>query len=278
MASPLTRSEPRLASELPRTLLAVALAVLATIRAHAEPDLDAGWTAITSLDFPSAAARFDRERAGEPAPGEATYGYALALLNLQPRSDARWREAAGLLERVAASGSDDHLRAGALYWLARGAEWHGTRPDTALAERYLVTLLDRYPDDLFAELGISKLLMLRVGRATTEVARLQEILNLEGRVKTLRSSAARRSFHLAAGALCLYGRLSESEALRHLQAARTEGIAAREVLGDTLAQIAYFAHRLGHRELAESTMQEFAEGFPRDPRNSYLRHLRESSR
>lgn len=254
------------------------MTVLAAVRAHAEPDLDTGWTAIATLDFRSAAARFEQERAGESAPGEATYGYALALINLQPRSEARWREAAGLLERVAASGSDDHLRAGALYWLARGAEWHSTRPDTALAERYFVMLLDRYPDDLFAELGLGKLLMLRVGRATTQAARLHEIASLEGRVKSLRSSAARRSFHLAAGALCLYERLSESEALRHLQAARTEGIAAREVLGDTLAQIAYFAHRLGHRELAESTMKEFAEGFPRDPRNSYLGHLRESLR
>jgi len=258
--------------------MAVLMAVAAVARIAAAPDLVAGWTAITTLDFRAAAARFDEARAAETAPGEATYGYALALLNLQPRSEARWREAAGLLERVASSGSDHHLRAGALYWLARGAEWHGASPNLVLAEQHFSTLIDRFPEDLFAELALAKLLMIRVGRAPSREGRLEEIRRLEDRVRSLRSAAARRSFHLAAGALCLYQGLSEAEALRHLQAARVEGIAAREVLSDTLAQIAYFAHRLGQTALAQSTMTEFAERFPRDPRNSYFLHLRESSR
>lgn len=228
----------------------------------AATDAPEPWRALTSYRFPEAKLAFEQS----PASANASFGLALTLINLQPKTEANLDRAAALLQEVAASPADQELALAARFYLGRIAQVHRRKPDPAAAQRLYRALMDEHPASFWAQLAGVKWVTLQIytaGPATERAARLGELEAMAG-FFTLPQFA--KDYHNIMANAYEALAISDAKAFEHLAACWRIGIARGIDQGDFLARLGTLAERLGRADEARRFYSEFLARFQRDER------------
>lgn len=222
----------------------------------------------------------DAHRAFSEAPAadrEARFGEAVALLNVQPKTDANLDHAAALFRALVADDPADDYAIGARYFLARIPHVHRATPDAALAlagYRELAALDSPHPLAQRAVVLVALLELFEPGISAEErVARFER---LSARGAALVDSSARRDFHLVMAEAALRHKFDDRITLEHLLAADRAGIVRAVTQRDTWLRTAEIARRAGRPDVAIASYRRFLENFRSDPRRRAIQeHLAE---
>jgi tetratricopeptide (TPR) repeat protein len=228
--------------------------------------IEAAWEAMAHGQFPEAHRLFAAERQLRPADREVRLGEALSLLELQPRTHARIRRGAELLDELLEEDSGDEIGARARYFRARLEHVHRLSPDPASSVPHYERLIEAHPDHPLAGQALAKLALVKLYREQPAAELKAAFAELDQRSAGVADPAARRDLHLILAEASLRLQLGEEEALRHFLAAMGAGVLLRPVLADTLARIGELAAQLGEIGLARAHYGRFLAEFPRDPR------------
>jgi len=218
--------------------------------------------------------RFKEARAHFSALGtrEGRLGEAVALLNLQPRTESNVQQAAALLTQIMADGDRDETGLTARYMLARISQMHGaTDQEIDAAQRYRELLADSPDNHPLAAQSVIKLAMLTLYSTALPrepSQRLELAAALQGRVKR---PEALRDFHLLIGRAFLFYQISPEKALAHFEAAWEAGVQNFSNRSDVLVAIAELARKCGRLERARSAYEQFLIEFPRDDRGHAIK-------
>ena len=248
---------------LPFALLLAAPAVFAAADAG-EPE--EAFRALTLYRFPEARAGFE-EAGGTPA---ARFGLALALINLQPKTEANLARADALLDTLTVTaGTDPELARAARFYRGRIAQVHRRQPDPAAAQRLFRGLMDEAPDTFWGQFAGVKWTTLEIYTAGPPGERAARLAQLESLTPFFTLPRFAKDYHnIMANAYEALG-LSDERAFAHLAACWRIGIARGVDQGDFLARLGTLAERLGRRDDARAYYAEFLQRFQRDER----RHL-----
>ncbi len=272
MSSPvLSRSLRRRAAVCGVLSLFAVLTADAVDPAPSYPWEEAIWRRAANLQVDEALAHLpDRRKAGSDAERrQLDYTRAVLLLNAQPKLQGNIDQARSLLESVRQTRADDATGLGALYYLARIAQFHADPADPAKAASLYADLIARAPDFPLAQEAVARLAALRLFDNTPPEERRKHLDEFEAAANRLTSAAARRDLHFVLAEALLALTDDREGILRHLLAAREAGIQRQQLLADTTVRIAVLARELGHRDAAIGYYKEFLAAFPRDGR-AYL--------
>lgn len=249
-------------------LAACLLAVPLLGGAAGPADLESAWGEGARLDFTGAARAFGRLGDGR----EARFGRAVMLLNAQPRSAANTAAARDLLTALRTEDPGDDTGVGALYYLARIAQFHEAQPDLATARARFTELIARHDAHFYGQLARLKLATLEIYAPATPSPAAQRVAAAEALGAPLRQASLARDFHLLVAEACLRFELPVARALDHFLAAEATGAPVREVVRAALfVQIAECARETGRPELARRFYERFLAEFPRDARGATVR-------
>jgi hypothetical protein len=230
--------------------------------------MEAAWSEGAQLSFADAARHF--AKLGDTR--EARFGRAVMLLNAQPKTNANVAEGRALLLALRRERADDDAGIGALYYLARVAQFHEARPDLAGARAHFATLIAQHGDHFYGQLARLKLATLALYDAADSSSPADRLAAAEALGAPLRHPGVTRDFHLLAAEAYLRFNLSLERALAHFLAAEATGAPVRDVVRSALfIQIGECARELGRHELARRFYGRFLAEFPRDARGSTVR-------
>ncbi len=205
----------------------------------------------------------------ETAPGsrESMLGEAVALLNLQPRTEQNIRQAAVQLEAVAAADGRDDLGLTARYVRARIDQLHlaQSQPDQAV-EQYRALLRDAPARHPLAAQAAVKLALLTLYHPTDPRRPAERLAELEQMTETVAQGAARRDLHLLLGRGYLFFDLEPARALFHLEAAWAARVVNRANRADTLLAIAQLSGKHGDPARTMEAYTQFLTENPHDDR------------
>jgi hypothetical protein len=250
----------------------VALALCGLAFGHAQAavaaEMEAAWSEGAQLSFADAARLF--ARAGDSR--ETRFGRAVMLLNAQPKTNANVAEGRALLLALRRERPDDDAGIGALYYLARIAQFHEARPDLAGARTHFATLIAEHGEHYYGQLARLKLATLALYDAADPRPPADRLAAAEALGAPLRHPGVTRDFHLLAAEAYLRFNLSLERALAHFLAAEAAGAPVRDVVRSALfIQIGECARDLGRHDLARRFYARFLAEFPRDARGATVR-------
>lgn len=199
-----------------------------------------------------------------PVSRDSRLGEAVALLNLQPKTEANLDRAAALLEDLGREGDSDDPGIAALYYRARLAQIHRARPNLEEATRLYRELVARHPMHPLGQLAAVKLAMLSVWRPNVDPK--VALAEAEGLGTRLSDPVALRDFHLALANAYALGEVSEAKSLDHLLAAHRTGEVSGKVAADVLVRIGELCRLSGKKAQAAEFYSAFLRQFPRDAR------------
>ena len=206
-----------------------------------------------------------REKGGAEARA-ATFGTALMLLNVQPKTEGNIQRAAVLLDEVAAAREDD-LSALAGYYRARIEQTHRLKPEREKAVELFTQLIERYPTHPAAQFAVVKRALIEIydGSPREEKRRRMELLAQTA--SNLTYAPARRDLHMLLADS--YARLfqDDEQALKHLLAADQAGIVRSKSRGSVWVRIGELAGRLGRTDVATEYYRRFLATYRRDSRH-----------
>ena len=267
------RGQPLLARS-----IAVFLLLFPGMPAHAERSArhTHAWEGIRMLQFNPSHGVFTELVDRDPDDREALFGQAIALLNVQPRTEGNVDEARRILHTLKAEDGTDFFGAGARFFLARIEQAHLDPPDTSSAVRRLRDLADDLPDAIWGQLAMLKAapaLLYEPGIDADERARRFE--ELQTRAQDIILDWVRRPFHVIMAQASLDFDRTPEEALDHLLAADPENLIRWQMRADAYVQIGEIARELGRTELARAYYRKFHDEFPRDYRHYMVGRLLE---
>jgi len=257
-------------------LLAQAWLILPTKSLYGEATrsdpLAPAWQAAATFMFKDAHRQFI-EAAGEEGVGESErqLGEALALLNLQPRTQGNIRRAAELFGRVAEADAHGTSGLSARYYLARIWEQHASPPDPARAAQLYRKLLVDGRGHLLPELAASRLVNMELfatGSREELDAREHELAPLG---ELLRHPVSRREFYHNLGSSLLLLDGDRERAVGYLELANDAGYTRTASESGALISIAEAALALGDEETARTYYAKFVERYPRNFRSYHAR-------
>ncbi|MBI5691064.1 MAG: hypothetical protein HZC55_13330 [Verrucomicrobia bacterium] len=228
----------------------------------------AAWEEGAQLSFADAARHF--ARLGDSR--EARFGRAVMLVNAQPKTLANVAEGRALFLALRRERADDEPGIGALYYLARIAQFHEARPDLAAARTSFATLVAEHGDHFYGQLARFKLATLALYDAADTRPPAERLAAAEALGEPLHHPGIKRDFHLLAAEAHLRFHLSVEHALRHFLAAESGRAPVRDVVRAALfLQIGECARELGRHGLARRFYERFLAEFPRDARGATVR-------
>ncbi len=223
------------------------------------------WTELSRLLVNEAHAQFHREAA--TAPERTTrFGLALALLNVQPKTQGNIDRAEEIFRDLAAQGSDDDLTVQSLYYFARIPAFQRPEPLEDLAITRFDELIRRFPDHPLAQQALLKQAMMRLYSIDSEAGRderFETALALEPRFTD--PEARRDYFLMMADAAIEFGR-PPGQVLEFLLGAERTGTLKAKLRKDTFLRIAEFAREAGARDTAIAFYEKFLALAQRDGR------------
>lgn len=253
----------------PRALfLGFTLAV--AVFARAEVSADDPWRLGLAYSFNEASDAFARTLRTRPDDRQAQLGRAAALLNVQPRTASRVREARDLLELIARENAHDDPGICARYLLARIADAHQQPRDAALATQiYRALLTENTSHPLAQAAGVKLALILLHDPAEPNLE--TRFAAAEALLAHVTDPSPRSDLFVILGRSALHFNRPPRDALRWFAAARELGFSLRSVSSDTLVALSDLALELGETGLARECLAEFVETYPRDSRCAWLR-------
>lgn len=260
-------------SPVKRTLL-LRLGLLAFVMAGPAPagQITAGWQALASYRPAEALKIFDAS-AGSPTPAvarEARLGRAVALLDIQPVSEAALEEAKKTFSDLTDSGADDAAQGGR-FFLGRIAQQHLQVPDPEEAARQYRRLIAEHPGSPWAESAVTRLALLQIYALNQQRSPAVRLAETEKLLALARTPSARSDVHYAIANAIFFYRLPAAGALPHLVAAEQLGRFDWPTRIEVLVQIAELSRLAGDRAQAVKYFKAFLQENPRDLRTYSIR-------
>ncbi len=256
-------------------LLACALGHWTLVLGHSAPAAatSAAWDLLSRLQTADALGAFAAAE-GE----EARLGEAVALLNLQPKTQANVRRAEELLSALAGRAESPQAPA-ARYHLARLFQLHASPARPAEAEAAYRELIASYPGNPYADAAIAKLAIIvlhqDIPRAEWD-ARFAELVAL---LPDMASPEALRDARLVLAGAALRMHADHALALPFFIAALESGVPLRVNRHKiVLLQAAESARLLGDIPRALAFYEDFVRAYPFDVRGHEIRQVLASLR
>ena len=229
------------------------------------------WKAVTQLKNDEAVEAFST------ATREGRYGRGVAILNLQPRTEANVDTANTIFEELLIEKNDDEIAIHAAYQLARIPHVQRSKPDLPLAAQRYESLIRQHAGHPLADAATVKLAILRLYSPEgnpTPTERLESVTPLGA---SLRDPDAIRDYNIVMADALGFMRLDPSRALQHLQKAYETSRLTGKLQADVLVRISEIAAKTGNQSLSREFARRFLEKFPRDERASSIRKKLEAA-
>ncbi len=253
--------------ERPLALLFSATLAFSVFAAEPDTRVHSAWEELALLN-PDEAQRLFHAATGR----EARFGEAVALLNAQPRSEAKLAEARRLFTNLQEENAADDTGIAATYYLARLRQIHDYATDRTAAILAFRALLAAHPGHPVAELAAPKLALLLLYDDVTPAVwetRAQEIFTL---LPQLRSPEARRDTRLILADALIKLHRDHARAYPLLVYCLDGDLIIRpQRLNTALLQAAESARLLGRDREAAGLYTRHLEQFPRDIKASEIR-------
>lgn len=235
--------------------------------AGAETQLPETWGKASKLLVSEALADFETVPLdSDSEQREATFGTAMMLLNIQPKTEGNIQRSADLFTEVASSGNDD-LSAMAGYYLARIEQVHRYEPDLAKARERFTELIEAHPAHPLAQVAVVRRALIDIYDQSSLEEKRTRLAALEAQAETLSFPPARRDLHFVVADGYAYVLRDNERALANLVAADEVGIARAKSRADVWVRIAELARKTGETELARKYYQLFLTTYQRDDRH-----------
>jgi tetratricopeptide (TPR) repeat protein len=212
--------------------------------------------------------RLFNEEAEKKGPNlrEASFGQAVTLVSIQPKTTANVEKAASLCEQIIAQNPNDDLGLNAKFFLIRIEQFHRQPANPTRAEQLIRELLRDHPTHVTSQLAASRLIFLRLYQPIPKKERLHRLPELIALLPKITELKARQNYQMVLGNACLQYDLDDEQALASLIEAEAMFIPTMQVRANTVMQIGHLAQRLGRHDVAIKYYQKFTEEFPRDNR------------
>lgn len=225
-----------------------------------------------SLHYRESLVAFRQRAEGPAGTPRDRFGYALALLNAQPRTSGSVEKARDLFSAIAADpASDRDLAIQARYFLGRIFQIHQVEPDFAAAAQVYRALATEFPGHPVAQTAVVRLALVLIYDPFDKTEKGVRFSELETYAPILEHRAARRDYHYVMGVGYLSMDLSKERALHHLVEADRAGIIQARTRASVLVRIGELARILERPELARQNYRRFLNEFPRDARHQLIR-------
>ena len=208
---------------------------------------------------------------------EGRYGKGVAILNLQPRTEANVDTANAIFEELLTEKIDDEIAIHAAYQLARIPHVQRSKPDLPLAAQRYESLIRQHAGHPLADAATVKLTILRLYSPEGNPPPAERLESVKPLGAGLSDLDAIRDYHIAMADAVGFMRLDPATALDHLQKAYETSRLTGKLQADVLVRISEIAAKTGNQSLSREFAQRFLEKFPRDERASSIRKKLESA-
>lgn len=209
---------------------------------------------------------------------QALYGRAVALLNIQPRTQGNVEKSQQLFESIYQANTVDDLGLAARFMQARISQIHLLPVNKERAEQIYTELSAGRPNHAITQRAKVKLTLLRIyATGIDETERRNRFVKGEEWATGLSELGPRAQIHLLLAETAQrlgYGMETE---LKHLLAAESAGIIKLRLRADVLVRIGDLARILGDEKMARAYYRIFLKDYPRTDRRTtvegYLKML-----
>lgn len=209
-------------------------------------------------------------RESDLSPRERSYGEAVALLNLQPRTEARIQRSADLLDAIIA-GPEDKITIPARFLRARIDHIHRTPANLPAALRGYDELFAAHEEHPLAQLGATLAAMARIFAEETDPLG-EPMAAAEAILPRLTDPTVQAGMHLMLANACIrLGERDQRRALGHFEAAHALGLRSPKIRANVLASIGGLSEEFGQPARALSAYETFLAEFERDDRAHAIR-------
>lgn len=202
------------------------------------------------------------------------FGRAMALMNANPVTATRVREAEAVLSRLSAEQPNTELSVAALYMLGRIAEWHVDPPQYDRAIALYTEVIESSPGSVLSGEALINRAILSFFRPDQDLGDPESLYrDLLATAGLIGDRDQERRLELLLAEACRFHDLGVDRVLFHLKAALATDSGDRMGRARLRFQIAGTALEAGDRELAADQYRAFLAEFPRDDRTFMVRGL-----
>ncbi len=200
------------------------------------------------------------------------FGYAITLLNRQPRIKVNIEKAGSLLLCLYEKQPEKDLGIASLYYMARIAQVHQTPFNWKEAAQIYEILIKDHPDHFFGQLGLSKYVTTLLYDEVSKKEREERFDRLNNLSTILTIAPIKAHFHYHMGEAAMRLDLSRRKAMDHLLLAVEvdAGIVNWRARVDAYVMIAELARVEGLNKLASKFYNKVLTEFPIDARNGLI--------
>jgi hypothetical protein len=250
-----------------RRLSWVALVSAALNNAQATP-----WDDLRGGLFNEAHHTFSKEAeaAGKADQRGLRFGEAVALLNIQPRTQSNIDKAYALLEDVRTAAPGDDLGIESRYLQGRIEQVQRSTPDPVKAEAIFSELVQQHPAHPIGQRARVKLAVLRLYAKTDAAERRRRYDDFTSGAGELSDPGAKVQMHLLLADVAQRFKYGNEEELAHMLAADQVGVIKRSLQVQVLVRVGDLARLTGKNAMARTYYTRFLEQFPRTDRRSTI--------
>ncbi len=240
--------------------------------------LSEAWELSRRYRFTEAAEAFEANlgTASAEAALETKFGFAVNLINRQPKTRANIARAGDLLEEISVTAPASDFGISARYFLGRIAHLHLHPPRIEAGIEHFRYLVEHHPRHFWGQAAASKYGFLLLYSQIPPQERERLFRELEPLAENLTSPYLRSNFHFMLGTAAVRFDLFPERALFHFVEADRGGLIKGRARTDGLLRVGELARELGEWELAARYYRKYLEEFRRDPPRDLVRdRLRE---
>ena len=198
------------------------------------------------------------------------FGYALTLLNRQPRNKMNIQRAGSIFLALYGKDPDSDFGIASLYYMGRIAHVHQTPFDWKEAARIYEKLIEAHPDHFFAQLALSKSVTVQLYDSVPEEERKERFERLADLSTRLTIPPIKAHFHYHMSEAAMRLDLSRREALTQILEAVDAGITNWRARVDAYVMVAELAREEGDYTLARKFYNKVLQEFPVDARTDLI--------
>lgn len=233
----------------------------------------AAWKDMARLLQQEAAITFERLNKATPS-RELQYGYAVSLMNRQPKTQSNLDKALAIFAELQKEGDD--LSVKSLYFTGRVHEYHDLDPDIHAALASYRELMQKYPDHPFAQIAATNLAFCLLYEITPPEEKTKRVEELRQIASRLTLPAAKRELNRIIGGYLLMSEDKPAEALPYLVEASRIDFRRFTARVDNYVRIAETAREVGKNDLAIEFYSKFLNETTRDNRAQLIRERLEA--
>jgi tetratricopeptide (TPR) repeat protein len=232
------------------------------------------WTDVSNLLTQEAAAAFEQAyKKSKGADREAAYGYAVTLLNRQPKTETNVEKSRELFTKLVQDNPSDSIAIQSRFYLARIEQVHQRNVNPEKAAQIFEDLYRDHPEHLFSQLGVVRLALIRLYSDESEEAKKSHVDRFAALIPKMTEPGPRRELARVVGDYLLMAVNDPESALPFLIAADEIGFYQNVTKLDMIVRIAQSAQEIGRNDIAIKYYQKFLDTTQRDKRAYYVREL-----